>query len=139
MASGELSEAQFTTFLTNVYGLLCRYSNDGSIHQICMDWRHMREMLVAGDANYSELKNVCVWNKTSAGMGTFYRSKHEMVFVWKNGSAPHINPLELGQYGRHRTNWDYDGANIMRVGRLDELAMHPAIHHRGRPWPEKRP
>jgi DNA modification methylase len=93
-----------------------------------MDWRHMREMLAAGDANYSELKNVCIWNKTNAGMGTFYRSKHEIVFVWKNGSAPHLNTFELGQYGRHRTNvWDYDGVNTMRAGRLDELAMHPTV------------
>jgi len=128
MASGEMSESQFTAFLSGVYALLCRYSNDGSIHQICMDWRHLREMLAAGDANYSELKNVCVWNKTNAGMGTFYRSKHEMVFVWKNGSAPHLNTFELGQYGRHRTNvWDYDGVNTMRAGRMEELAMHPTV------------
>ena len=128
MASGEMSEGQFTTFLSSVYALLCKYSTDGSIHQICMDWRHMREMLAAGDASYSELKNVCIWNKTNAGMGTFYRSKHEMVFVWKNGTAPHINTFELGQYGRHRTNvWDYDGVNTMRAGRLDELAMHPTV------------
>jgi DNA modification methylase len=93
-----------------------------------MDWRHMREMLAAGDANYSELKNVCIWNKSNAGMGTFYRSKHEFVFVWKNGSAPHLNTFELGQYGRHRTNvWDYDGVNTMRAGRVDELAMHPTV------------
>jgi hypothetical protein len=128
MASGEMSEGQFTTFLSNVYAPLCRYSTDGSIHQICMDWRHMREMLAAGDTNCSELKNVCVWNKTNAGMGTFYRSKHEMVFVWKNGSAPHLNTFELGQYGRHRTNvWDYDGVNTLRAGRMDELAMHPTV------------
>jgi DNA modification methylase len=128
MASGEMSESQFTTFLSSVYALLRRYSTDGSIHQICMDWRHMREMLAAGDANYSELKNVCIWNKSNAGMGTFYRSKHEFVFVWKSGSAPHINTFELGQYGRHRANvWDYDGVNTMRAGRMDELAMHPTV------------
>jgi DNA modification methylase len=74
------------------------------------------------------LKNICIWNKTNAGMGTFYRSKHEMVFIWKNGSAPHLNTFELGQYGRHRTNvWDYDGVNTMRAGRLAELAMHPTV------------
>ncbi len=128
MASGEMSESQFTTFLSNAYALLCKYSTDGSIHQICMDWRHMREMLAAGDPNYSELKNVCIWNKSNGGMGTFYRSKHEMVFVWKNGSAPHINTFELGQDGRNRTNvWDYDGVNSMREGRMDELAMHPTV------------
>ena len=93
-----------------------------------MDWRHMREMLEAGDAHYAELKNVCVWNKSNAGMGSFYRSKHELVFVWKNGGAPHINTFELGQYGRHRSNvWDYDGVNTMRPGRMDELAMHPTV------------
>ena len=128
MASGEMSEDQFTAFLSKVYALLCQFSNDGSIHQICMDWRHMREMLAAGDAHYSELKNVCIWNKSNAGMGSFYRSKHEMVFVWKNGTAPHINTFELGQYGRHRSNvWDYDGVNTMRPGRMDELAMHPTV------------
>jgi DNA modification methylase len=128
MASGEMSEGQFTAFLSGVYALLCRYSTDGSIHQICMDWRHMREMLAAGDASYAELKNVCIWNKTNAGMGTFYRSKHEFVFVWKNGSAPHLNTFELGQHGRHRTNvWDYDGVNTMRAGRMEELAMHPTV------------
>lgn len=128
MASGEMTEDQFVRFLANVYELLCRHSVDGSIHQICMDWRHMREMVAAGDIHYSELKNVCIWNKSNAGMGTFYRSKHEMVFVWKNGAAPHINTFELGQYGRHRSNvWDYDGVNTMRPGRLDELAMHPTV------------
>ena len=128
MASGEMTQDQFVQFLAKVFEQLCRYSIDGSIHQICMDWRHMREMLAAGDANYTELKNVCIWNKSNAGMGSFYRSKHEMVFIWKNGTAPHINTFELGQHGRHRTNvWDYDGVNTMRPGRLDELAMHPTV------------
>ena len=93
-----------------------------------MDWRHMREMLAAGHRHYGELKNLCVWNKTNAGMGSFYRSKHELIFAWKNGSAPHINNFELGQYGRSRSNvWDYDGVNTLRPGRLDELAMHPTV------------
>ncbi len=128
MGSGEMSPNQFTSFLSNVYKLLCKHTTDGSIHQICMDWRHMREMLNAGESCYAELKNVCIWNKTNAGMGSFYRSKHEMVFVWKNGTAPHINTFELGQYGRYRTNvWDYEGVNTMRSGRLDELAMHPTV------------
>jgi DNA modification methylase len=93
-----------------------------------MDWRHMWEMLGAGRKIYTELKNVCVWNKTNAGMGSFYRSKHELVFVWKSGTAPHINNFELGQHGRSRTNvWDYAGVNTMRSGRLEELAMHPTV------------
>jgi len=88
----------------------------------------MPEMLAAGHAVYRELKNLCVWNKSNAGMGTFYRSKHELVFVWKNGSAPHLNTFELGQYGRSRSNvWDYPGVNSPKPGRLHELAMHPTV------------
>jgi DNA modification methylase len=93
-----------------------------------MDWRHMSEMLSAGEAVYTELKNLCVWNKSNAGMGSFYRSKHELVFVWKKGTGPHINTFELGQYGRHRTNvWDFAGVNSLKAGRMDELAMHPTV------------
>lgn len=128
MGCGEMSEDQFTSFLREIFELLRRFSRDGAIHQICMDWRHMREMLAAGYSAYRELKNLCVWNKNNAGMGTFYRSKHELVFVWKSGTAPHINNFELGQYGRSRSNvWDYEGVNTLRSGRLDELAMHPTV------------
>jgi DNA modification methylase len=128
MGCGEMSEAQFTAFLKTVFALLVENTVDGSIHQICMDWRHMGEMLGAGCQVYTELKNLCVWNKTNAGMGSFYRSKHELVFVWKSGSAAHLNNFELGQHGRHRSNvWDYAGVNTMRAGRLEELAMHPTV------------
>jgi DNA modification methylase len=128
MGSGEMSEAEFTAFLQTVSGHLAGHTIDGSIHQICMDWRHMWEMLSAGRAVYSELKNLCVWNKANAGMGSFYRSKHELIFVWKSGSTEHINNFELGQHGRNRTNvWDYAGVNSLRAGRLEELAMHPTV------------
>jgi DNA modification methylase len=128
MGCGEMSEAEFTAFLKAVFALLAENSVEGSIHQICMDWRHIWEMLGAGRTVYSELKNLCVWNKTNAGMGSFYRSKHELVFVWKAGTAAHLNNFELGQHGRHRTNvWDYAGVNTMRAGRLQELAMHPTV------------
>jgi DNA modification methylase len=128
MGCGEMSEAEFTAFLKAVFALLAEHSIDGSIHQVCMDWRHIWEMLDAGRTVYGELKNLCVWNKTNAGMGSFYRSKHELVFVWKSGSAAHINNFELGQHGRHRSNvWDYPGVNTMRAGRLEELAMHPTV------------
>ena len=128
MGSGEMSEAEFSAFLQTIFSRLAENTVDGSIHQICMDWRHIWEMLGAGRAVYSELKNLCVWNKTNAGMGSFYRSKHELVFVWKSGAAPHINNFELGQHGRHRTNvWDFPGVNTMRPGRLEELAMHPTV------------
>jgi DNA modification methylase len=128
MGCGEMSEAQFIEFLATVMQHIATNSVDGAIHQICMDWRHMFEMLAAGRQVYGELKNLCVWAKTNAGMGSFYRSQHELVFVWKNGSAPHINTFELGQHGRSRSNvWNYQGVNTLKPGRLDELAMHPTV------------
>jgi DNA modification methylase len=128
MGCGEMSQAEFSSFLERVFQLLRDHSADGSIHQICMEWRHMREMLEAGHKVYQELKNLCVWNKNNAGMGTFYRSKHELVFVWKSGAAPHINNFELGQYGRSRSNvWDYSGVNTLRPDRMQDLAMHPTV------------
>src|SRR5438445_11421870 len=128
MGCGEMDEAEFIAFLETVFERLTENTDDGSIHQICMDWRHMWEMLAAGRKVYSELKNLCVWNKTNAGMGSFYRSKHELIFVWKSGSAEHINNFELGQHGRSRTNvWDYAGISSMHAGRLEELAIHPTV------------
>lgn len=128
MAAGEMSETQFTAFLDTVFRQLARHSVDGSIHYVCMDWRHLFELLSAGRAAYAELKNLCVWNKSNGGMGSFYRSKHELVAVFKNGTAPHINNFELGQHGRNRTNvWDYAGVNSLQAGRREELAMHPTV------------
>jgi len=128
MAAGEMSEDEFTGFLTTIFGHLTCHSVSGSIHFVCMDWRHVFELMSAGRKVYSELKNLCVWNKDNGGMGSLYRSKHELVFVFKNGSEPHINNVELGRHGRCRTNvWDYAGVNSLRDGRLDELAMHPTV------------
>ena len=128
MASGEMTPEEFTDFLASVFRPLVAHTTDGSIHYICMDWRHLAEMLSAGNAAYTELKNLCVWTKTNGGMGTFYRSRHELIFVWKSGTAPHINNFELGQHGRSRTNvWEYPGISAVRPGRLDELAMHPTV------------
>jgi DNA modification methylase len=128
MGSGEMKEAEFIAFLETVFQRLAQNTVDGSIHQICMGWRHMWEMLAAGRKVYSELKNLCVWNKTHAGMGSFYRSKHELVFVWKSGTAAHSNNFELGQHGRHRTNvWDYANVHALRAGGLQELAIHPTV------------
>jgi hypothetical protein len=126
MGVGEMSEAAFTDFLTQTLGCAARASRDGAIAFVCMDWRHMGELVTAGKAVFSELKNLCVWNKNNGGMGSFYRSKHELVFVFKVGTAPHINTFGLGDGGRYRTNvWDYAGVNTMRAGRAEELAMHP--------------
>ena len=128
MASGEMSQAEYTTFLEKVFRLLCAQTENGSIHDICIDWRHVFELLVAGRAVYHELKNICVWNKSNAGMGSFYRSQHELVLVWKNGTQPHVNNFELGQFGRSRTNvWNYAGVNSFKRERAAELAMHPTV------------
>jgi DNA modification methylase len=126
MASGELSPEDFAIFLSSVFRLVVAYAVDGAIHQIFMDWRHLREMLDAGEGVFTELKNLCVWVKSNGGMGSFYRSRHELVFVWKSGRKPPINNFELGQFGRSRTNvWEYAGVNAFGEGRQKELAMHP--------------
>jgi DNA modification methylase len=128
MASGEMSEEEFTNFLKKVFHNLANFSADGSIHYICMDWRHMTELLAAGRDAYRELKNLCVWNKTNGGMGSFYRSQHELVFVFKNGRGAHANNIQLGTFGRNRTNvWTYKGINAFGDERERELAMHPTV------------
>src|ERR1700716_120984 len=112
MASGEMTYAEFQNFLLSACILLARHSSDGSIHFFCMDWRHAGELLAAGRTVYSEHKNTCVWVKSNAGMGSLYRSQHEIVFVFKNGQAPHRNNVQLGRFGRYRSNvWNYPGAN----------------------------
>ena len=128
MASGEMTEAEFVTFLETVFQNLADSSLDGALHYICMDWRHIEEVLKAAKKTYTKFENLCVWNKTNGGMGSFYRSKHELVFVFKNGGAPHINNVELGKHGRYRTNvWDYPGVNTFGKDRDAELAMHPTV------------
>ena len=133
MASGEMSEAEFTAFLSRAWSLRVgqgQHSVDGSLHFICMDWRHMGEMLTAGRHAYGELKNVCVWAKDSAGMGSLYRSQHELVFVFKHGRERHRNNVQLGQYGRNRSNvWHYPGVNsFARTGEEGNLlALHPTV------------
>jgi DNA modification methylase len=128
MGVGEMSVEAFTSFLQQTLGHGAALARNGAIAFVCMDWRHMGELLKAGRAVFSELKNLCIWNKTNGGMGTFYRSKHELVFVFKVGTAPHTNTFGLGDGGRYRTNvWDYAGVNTLRVGRTEDLAMHPTV------------
>lgn len=128
MASGEMTEPEFTAFLTKAFRNMADHSVDGSIHYLCMDWRHMGEIMAAGNLVYDELKNLIVWAKDNGGMGTFYRSRHELIFAFKKGTAPHVNSFELGQHGRYRTNvWNYRGVNTMRAGRMDELQLHPTV------------
>jgi DNA modification methylase len=130
MASGEMTEAEFTAFLARACTQLARHSDDGSIHFVCMDWRHLTELLTAGRAAYDEFKNLCVWAKDNAGMGSLYRSQHEMVLVFKHGRGTHRNNVQLGRYGRNRTNvWHYPCASSFsksgEEGNL--LALHPTV------------
>lgn len=127
-ASGEMSEDEFTRFLCDTLGNAAGVMRNGAIAFICMDWRHMSELLDAGRSVFKELKNLVVWNKTNGGMGTFYRSKHELIFVFKQGEAPHTNTFGLGDTGRYRTNvWDHPGISSIGNTRAEELAMHPTV------------
>jgi DNA modification methylase len=128
MASGEMSKAEFTTFLGNAIKQLTANVRDGAVLDLCMDWRHLPELLSALEANDLSLLNLCVWNKNNGGMGSLYRSKHELVLIAKKGKAPHTNNVELGRHGRYRTNvWDYAGVNSFGKGRMTDLADHPTI------------
>lgn len=130
MASGEMTPDEFTQFLQAAFKQLVTHSINGSIHFVCMDWRHLAETLAAGNTIFTALKNICAWVKSNAGMGSLYRSQHELILVFKNGSAPHRNNIELGKYGRYRTNvWNYPGANALsrQPGEENLLALHPTV------------
>jgi DNA modification methylase len=130
MASGEMDSSEFTAFLSEAFRNLAAFSVAGSIHFVCMDWRHMEELLAAGRTPYGELKNLCVWVKDNAGMGSLYRSQHELVFVFKHGHNGHRNNVQLGRFGRNRSNiWRYPGANsFARCGEEGNLlALHPTV------------
>jgi len=128
MGAGGMSKMAFTEFLAETLGEAASMCRDGAIAFVCMDWRHLGELQAAGERVFSELKNICVWNKTNGGMGSFYRSKHELVFVFKVGTAEHVNSFGLGDTGRYRTNvWDYPGISSMGGGRMEALAMHPTV------------
>lgn len=125
MASGEMSEVEFIEFLRTFIKNLIKFSKKGSLAYIFMDWKHSFELLTAGK-EYSELKNICVWNKLVGGMGSLYRSQHELVFVFKNGTEKHINNVQLGKFGRNRTNiWDYKGVHVTNPDNKDDLIFHP--------------
>lgn len=126
-ASGEMTVEEFTQFLKTSFELLCMFSKDGSLHYICMDWRHIKEIMTAADV-YDQFKNLCVWRKDNAGMGSFYRSQHELIFMFKHGKEPHINNVELGIHGRYRTNvWNYAGVNTPSAENAEKRAMHPTV------------
>lgn len=128
MASGEMSSQEFTQFLKDTLGQMCAFSDDGSVHYVCMDWRHQRELLDATQNYFGAPKQMCVWVKDNGGMGSFYRSQHELVYVFRKGETPHINNFQLGQYGRYRTNvWHYAGANSFTGNGKALLKQHPTV------------
>lgn len=128
MASGEMSSGEFTDFLHKAMLLSKQYSDPGSLAYYFMDFRHMRHILAAGQDVYGELMNLCVWAKSNGGMGSFYRSAHELIFLFKNSGASHRNNVQLGKFGRYRTNvWNYPSANTFSRSGPDGdlLALHP--------------
>jgi len=128
MASGEMSPEQFTLFLETAFQNLAAYSADGSLHYHCMDWRHLPEILAAGSRAYTRFMNLCIWTKNNSGMGSLYRSQHELILVYKKGSAPHINNVQLGKHGRNRSNvWAYAGLSAFGANREADLSAHPTV------------
>ena len=127
MASGEMDRDDFAEFLSKIFARMVSHSASGSMHYVCMDWRHIGEMMTAGEGAFTELKNLCVWTKPTGAMGSLYRSQHELVFVWKNGRVKHRNNVELGRHGRNRTNvWSYPAISGFRHSEdSDLLADHP--------------
>lgn len=127
-ASGEMSRSAFQLFMGDFMRELARASRSGSVHYICMDWRHIADLLAVGEGIYDQLLNLVVWSKTNGGMGSFYRSQHELIAVFKHGRRAHLNNVTLGSNGRHRTNvWSYAGANSFGAQRDEDLKLHPTV------------
>jgi DNA modification methylase len=127
-AVGEMSPDEFTQFLSVTLGAAARATKSGGVHFVAMDWRHLSELHRAGEVVYSQMLNMCVWNKSNAGMGSLYRSKHELIMVFKVGDEPYFNAVELGRHGRNRTNvWDYSSVNTFNKARQSELKLHPTV------------
>jgi DNA modification methylase len=128
MGSGELSRAEFVEFLQSTLAAAAAVSRHDAVHFVCMDWRHIGELLDAARTVYDETLNIAVWVKSNAGQGSFYRSQHEFVGVFRVGAAAHLNNIELGRHGRNRSNvWHYGGVNTFRAGRMDDLKAHPTV------------
>jgi len=130
MASGEMSQAEFTAFLAKALAGLKHASQPGCLFYVCMDWRNILPLSLAGEAQALELRNLCIWDKGCGGMGSLYRSQHELVFVFKSGQAPHTNNIQLGRFGRNRSNvWSYPGVNSFarETSEGNLLALHPTV------------
>lgn len=127
-ASGEMSQSQYRKFLADTLGNSIQVSMDGAVHFIFMDWRHISDLIEVGRELYGAMLNLVVWNKSNAGQGSFYRSQHELIGVFRVGCHPHRNNVELGRFGRNRSNvWNYAGVNTFGRGRMDALASHPTV------------
>ncbi len=132
MASGEMSDSEFETFLHDAMRVCAEHTREGGVHFVCMDHHHADQLMSALDPLYGTRLNICVWNKSNAGMGSLYRSKHELIFVYRVGKAPHRNNVELGRHGRNRTNvWDYPSVNTFHGARRADLALHPTVKPTG--------
>jgi DNA modification methylase len=127
-ASGEMRPAQFRRFLSDTLSNGIRVSTESAIHFVFMDWRHIADLIEVGREIYDTMLNLVVWNKSNAGQGSFYRSQHELIGVFRTGGQPHRNNVELGRFGRNRSNlWSYAGANTFGKDRMKSLAMHPTV------------
>jgi DNA modification methylase len=127
-ASGEMAPVQFRKFLFDTLANGVRVSADGAVHYVCMDWRHIGDLIHVGREIYGEMINLVVWNKSNAGQGSFYRSQHELIGVFRVGNPPHRNNIELGRFGRNRSNvWTYAGVNTFGRGRMEALTAHPTV------------
>jgi DNA modification methylase len=125
-ASSEMRPTQYRRFLCEALGNGVQVSAQGAVHYVCIDWRHVADLIEVGETLFGDMLNLVVWNKTNAGQGSFYRSQHELIGVFRVGAGPHRNNVELGRFGRNRSNvWTYPGVNTFARGRMEALATHP--------------
>jgi DNA modification methylase len=126
MAAGEMSGAEFRTFLHTFLTLIAAHMKDGALAYIFMDWRHVSDIIETGKTVLGQLMNVIIWAKDNPGMGSFYRSQQEMLPVFRKGPGPHTNNIQLGKFGRNRSNvWNYPGASSFGSQAREALAGHP--------------
>lgn len=126
--SGELTRPEFVTFLTESLGNAARVSAPGAVHFVCIDWRHVRDVIEAGEALYGDFIDLVVWNKTIGGQGRPYRSQHELICVFRVGTGKHRDNVQMGRFGRNRSNvWTYAGMNAFGAGRMENLSAHPTV------------
>lgn len=128
MASGEMSSQEYREFLETTLSVAAAVSLDSAVHYVCTDWRHVDAVMRVGRKVYATQLNLAAWVKSNAGQGSFYRSQHELIAIFRVGNDPHLNNIKLGRHGRPRSNvWHYGGMNAFRAGRMSDLRVHPTI------------